>query len=55
MEKFLVSVDEAIKIVDGVADVKITQLFRNTEHVPVEINYVFPVDDRAVVHHIEGL
>ena len=38
-----------VHVVDFCARTAITQLFRNTESVPIEATYVFPVDERAAV------
>jgi len=50
----LIQVDVEASVVHAVAQVQITQVFKNLEEQPIEAIYFFPVDPNGAVTHFEA-
>ena len=50
----LIQVDVEASVVHAVAQVQITQVYKNLEEQPIEAIYFFPVDPNGAVTHFEA-
>ena len=50
----LKSVSVTASVVHAVAQVEITQVYVNSEKVPIEASYIFPVDSNGAVTHFHA-
>ena len=50
----LKSVSVAASVVHAVAQVEVTQTYKNEENDPIEASYIFPIDSKGAVTHFHA-